>query len=99
VSALLDQVKQLWKAGKYGEMDELIAAEAEKEAQALADSAAASVVAPPEHENQSPALSFHAGQNYRVHFKNGCSGEYVGEVLANRFPFDPEQVASVERIA
>jgi hypothetical protein len=91
VSALLEQVKQLWKAGKYGEMDELIAAEAEKEPEAVAAPVAASL----------PALSylFDAGHNYRMHFKNGCSGEYVGEVLANRFPFDLEQVESVERIA
>jgi hypothetical protein len=33
---------------------------------------------------------------YRVHFKNGLSGEYRGEVLAQNFPFDPREVHRVE---
>jgi len=96
--SVLDQVKALWSAGKFAEMDELIAAEATKEAQALADTAAASVVAAGEHGEHSPAFEFDPGSDYRVHFKNGCSGEYAGAVLAVRFPFDPAQVESVERI-
>jgi hypothetical protein len=35
---------------------------------------------------------------YRVHFKNGCSGEYSGAVLGTRFPFDPAQIADVRPV-
>lgn len=35
---------------------------------------------------------------YRIHFKNGCSGEYRGEVLAANFPFDPREVHRVEEV-
>jgi hypothetical protein len=93
-----DKVFELFKAGKIEEMDELLAAEAEKEAAAAASAAAAPVVGPGEAETHSPALPFQAGHDYRVHFKNGCSGEYAGEVLARQFPFDLEQVERVERI-
>jgi hypothetical protein len=33
---------------------------------------------------------------YRIHFKNGLSGEYQGETLAANFPFDPREVHRVE---
>jgi len=33
---------------------------------------------------------------YRIHFKNGLSGEYHGEALATSFPFDPREVHRVE---
>ena len=90
-----DKVFELFKEGKLAEMDELLAAEAEKEAAAAASAAAAPVV---DAGEESPALPFHPGHDYRVHFKNGCSGEYAGAVLARQFPFDREQVESVERI-
>jgi hypothetical protein len=35
---------------------------------------------------------------YRIHFKNGLSGEYRGEVLAANFPFDPREVHRVEEV-
>jgi hypothetical protein len=35
---------------------------------------------------------------YRIHFKNGISGEYRGEVLAANFPFDPREVHRVEEV-
>jgi hypothetical protein len=35
---------------------------------------------------------------YRIHFKNGLSGEYHGEVLAANFPFDPREVHRVEEV-
>jgi len=33
---------------------------------------------------------------YRIHFKNGLSGEYAGVVLGQSFPFDPREVERVE---
>jgi len=33
---------------------------------------------------------------YRIHFKNGFSGEYNGAVLAHTFSFDAAQVSRVE---
>ncbi len=41
------------------------------------------------------AFTFEA-RTYRVHFKNGNSGEYDGAALATAFPFDPAQVDRVE---
>ena len=35
---------------------------------------------------------------YRIHFKNGHSGEYDGVVLAHTFPFDPREVERVEPV-
>ena len=35
---------------------------------------------------------------YRVHFRNGLSGEYRGEVLRANFPFDPREVHRVESV-
>jgi hypothetical protein len=42
-------------------------------------------------------FSFEA-RPYRVHFKNGCSGEYDGAALATFFPFDPREVESVQPV-
>lgn len=36
---------------------------------------------------------------YRIHFRNGCSGEYDGAVLAQQFPFDPQEVVDVRPVA
>ena len=35
---------------------------------------------------------------YRIHFKNGLSGEYDGQALAANFPFDPREVHRVEEV-
>jgi hypothetical protein len=35
---------------------------------------------------------------YRIHFKNGNSGEYAGATLAHTFPFDPREVERVEPV-
>jgi len=35
---------------------------------------------------------------YRIHFKNGNSGEYEGDALTTAFPFDPAQIESVEPV-
>jgi hypothetical protein len=43
------------------------------------------------------AFVFHP-RVYRVHFKNGLSGEYHGEVLGHNFPFDPREVERVEPV-
>ena len=35
---------------------------------------------------------------YRIHFKNGNSGEYDGAALATAFPFDASQIERIEPI-
>ena len=35
---------------------------------------------------------------YRVHFKNGNSGEFDGAALATHFPFDPAQIQRIEAV-
>lgn len=35
---------------------------------------------------------------YRIHFKNGHSGEYDGAALATGFPFDATQVERIEPV-
>ena len=37
-----------------------------------------------------------ADRVYRIHFKNGNSGEYHGNALAHSFPFDPAEVVRIE---
>ena len=44
-----------------------------------------------------PAFTFDR-VTYRVHFRNGCSGEYRGEVLRANFPFDVREVLRVESV-
>jgi len=39
-----------------------------------------------------------AGKHYRVHFRNGNSGEYNGQALDSGAPFPWEQVSTVEEI-
>ncbi|HET7107794.1 MAG TPA: hypothetical protein VFI38_13370 [Candidatus Acidoferrum sp.] len=43
------------------------------------------------------AFTFGPGA-YRIHFKNGLSGEYDGAALALNFPFDPREVHRVEEV-
>ena len=45
-----------------------------------------------------PASFPFADRAYRIHFKNGCSGEYSGAVLAHTFPFDAREVERVEHV-
>ena len=45
-----------------------------------------------------PAAFGFEPRTYRVHFKNGLSGEYDGAALATVFPFDPAQIQAVEPI-
>ena len=56
-------------------------------------------------ENKTPAVKVKAfdpvsfsfeDRVYRIHFKNGCSGEYAGVPLGQNFPFDPREVVGVE---
>lgn len=37
-------------------------------------------------------------RTYRIHFRNGCSGEYDGAVLASHFPFDAAEVIDVRPV-
>lgn len=90
---MLGEILQMFREGKFQEMDEKLAELAHKEEESAATGAAP--VSTPEPMSEIP---FEAGRDYRIHFKNGCSGEYAGAVLACRFPFDPEQVEGVERI-
>ncbi len=43
-----------------------------------------------------PAAFAFEQRTYRIHFKNGYSGEYEGAALATFFPFDPAQIESVQ---
>jgi len=69
-------------------------------------SATPSVVAPPPAAAQAatqpdvfdPAAFGFEPRTYRVHFKNGLSGEYDGAALATAFPFDASQIQAVEPI-
>jgi len=45
-----------------------------------------------------PAAFGFEPRTYRIHFKNGLSGEYDGAQLATVFPFDPAQIDTVEPI-
>lgn len=45
-----------------------------------------------------PAAFTFGNHAYRIHFKNGNSGEYDGATLAQSFPFDVAQVESVEPV-
>jgi hypothetical protein len=38
------------------------------------------------------------GKHYRIHFRNGHSGEYNGQALAVDHPFNWDEVVSVEEI-
>ena len=35
---------------------------------------------------------------YRIHFKNGCSGEYDGAALATSFPFNAAEIERIEPV-
>ena len=76
--------KEIWEAGRN--------ALAGKES-ASADPAAPPPSASPEFDPS--AFDFEV-RVYRIHFKNGHSGEYDGVALAQGFPFDPAQVERVE---
>ena len=45
-----------------------------------------------------PATFAFEPREYRIHFKNGCSGEYDGAPLATSFPFDVAQIERVEPV-
>lgn len=85
--------RQIWEAGRQA----LAAKEAASgEAPAVI---AAELAGAPALSDSFDASSFEfAAQPYRIHFRNGASGEYDGAALAVAFPFDPAQVASVEPI-
>ncbi len=45
------------------------------------------------------AFSPEDGKHYRIHFKNGYSGEYSGQALASGAPFPWGEVVSAQEIA
>lgn len=56
------------------------------------------VAMPDSPEEFDPASFPFADRAYRIHFKNGCSGEYSGASLAIAFPFDPREVERIEHV-
>jgi hypothetical protein len=66
---------------------------AEYKAQKAAASTPASVA---EEFKFDPSDFPFADRVYRIHFKNGLSGEYHGAVLKMQFPFDPREVERIE---
>lgn len=81
--------KEIWEAGK--------AALAAKET-------TASAPLPPRLEYPLDAEVFdHSDfdfedRAYRIHFKNGNSGEYHGLTLKQAFPFDPREITRIEPV-
>ena len=80
---------------------DILAEETKAAEKALADLtasiAAASKQAPPP-SSSGPDGEFIPGVHYRIHFKNGNSGEYSGAALAVAFPFDRAEVVSIEEM-
>jgi hypothetical protein len=80
---------------------DILAEETEAAKKALADLtekiAEASKQAPPP-SSSGPDGEFIPGVEYRIHFKNGNSGEYSGAALVHSFPFDRAEVVSIEAI-
>jgi hypothetical protein len=88
--------KEIWEAGRA--------------ALGLAPAAATRAAAPgpaqlaalAEEDNASSVFDASAfafePRTYRIHFKNGCSGEYEGAALATSFPFDPSQIERIEPV-
>lgn len=71
-------------------------------AAAAAPAAAAAAAAEAQHAHgpvvfDPTAFPFDA-RHYRIHFKNGISGEYDGAILAHTFPFDVREVERVEPV-
>ena len=80
---------------------DVLAEEAVKAEKAAADLTAAIIAASkqaPPPSAPGGAVQFNPAREYRIHFENGNSGEYSGAVLAQKFPFDPFDVASIEEI-
>jgi hypothetical protein len=80
-----------------------ILAEETKAAEKAAADLTAAIIAASKKEAPPPsapagAVQFNPAREYRIHFENGNSGEYSGAALANGFPFDPFDVASIEEI-
>ncbi len=62
---------------------------------------AAAVVAPLAAAGElvfNPAAFDFLARAYRIHFKNGHSGEYDGAVLGTSFPFDVREVERIELV-
>jgi len=84
--------KEIWEAGRA--------------ALGLAPAAAtppAAVVIAPVATNEQPGVSdpiafAFSPRVYRIHFKNGNSGEYDGAALATAFPFDASQIERIEPV-
>ena len=77
---------------------EILAEEEAKAEKALADLAAAIASAGKQAPPPSSSPEFVPGVEYRIHFKNGNSGEYSGAALVHTFPFDRGEVVSIEAI-
>jgi len=81
--------KEIWEAGRA--------------ALGLATPAAPAPVVPPDPIATSPDVFDPSSFDfkpcpYRIHFKNGNSGEYDGAALATTFPFDVAQIERVEPV-
>ena len=76
--------------------------EAGRKALGLGDAPATSTVTAPaampaeDSDVFDPAAFTFEQRTYRIHFKNGYSGEYEGAALATFFPFDPAQIESIQ---
>jgi hypothetical protein len=98
---MLQELKDLFDSGKWASLEETLRRKVEEEQ--------AKEHATPSQTPTSDAVGaldvvaeagypFVAGRTYRIHFKNGNSGEYDGSALLNNFPFPADQVQSVDMI-
>jgi hypothetical protein len=88
--------RQIWEAGRKALGLPVTLEDAKTEGVALPDvpSEQSGEVAPAVFATETQTV-FGPGV-YRIHFKNGLSGEYHGTALAQQFPFDPREVESIE---
>jgi hypothetical protein len=89
----------LLQAGKVEEVEKLIEQEAEREAER--EKAGEVAAASPAAEIRSgfpAAFRFLPSETYRIHFRNGNSGEYQGAALVHGVPFDVSEVQTIELV-
>lgn len=77
---------------------EILAEETKAAEKALADLTASIAAASKQTPPPSSSPEFVPGVEYRIHFKNGNSGEYSGAALVHGFPFDRGEVVSIEEM-
>ena len=84
--------REIWEAGRKA----LGLSDAPATRDAATSTATAPAAVPADSDVFDPAAFTFEQRTYRIHFKNGYSGEYEGAALATFFPFDPAQIESIQ---